>query len=111
MCGVVGDVDGLVDQQHGDPVIDAVRTAKPGVVEEFVADEQQGSAVLRADQDVEQFLVEGHGDQPAGTGMAGACVTGMPAMEPPLAAACCAARACILRWWVIVSLSASTSGV
>ncbi len=63
MLGVIGDLDRLVDQQHRNSVVDAVCAAKPRVVQEFLmagVDQQQGTAVLRADQDAEQLLVE-HG--------------------------------------------------
>jgi hypothetical protein len=40
MLGVVGDVDGLVDEQHRNAVLDAVGATQPGVIEELVVDEE-----------------------------------------------------------------------
>ena len=60
MLGVVGHRDGLVDEQHRDAVLDAVRAAKPRVVEELVVDQQQGPAVLWADEDAQQLFVKHH---------------------------------------------------
>jgi len=61
MLGVVGHRDRLVDEQNRDAVLDAVRAAKPGVIEELVVDQQQRPAVLRANQDAEQLFVEHNG--------------------------------------------------
>ena len=64
MLGIVGHRDRLVDQKHGDAVLDAVRAAQPRVVEEFLmagVDQKQWPAVLRADQDAQQFVVEHDG--------------------------------------------------
>ena len=62
MLGVVGDVDGFVDKQHRNAVLDAIGATQPGVVKELVVDKEQRSAVLRADQDAQQFLVKHNGD-------------------------------------------------
>ena len=40
MLGVVGDVDGLVDEQHRNAVLDAVGATQPGVVEELVVNKE-----------------------------------------------------------------------
>lgn len=61
MLSVVGHRDSLVDEKHRNAVLDAVRTAKPGVVEELVADQQQRPAVFRADEDAQQLFVEHEG--------------------------------------------------
>ena len=58
MLGIVGHRDSFVDEQHGDAVLDPVRATKPRVVEELVVNQQQRPAVLRTDQDAQQFLVE-----------------------------------------------------
>ena len=58
MLGVVGHRDCLVDEKHRDAVLDAVRAAKPGVVEALVVDQQQRPAVFRADEDAQQSFVE-----------------------------------------------------
>lgn len=65
MLGVVGHGYGLVDEQHGDAILDAVDAAQPRVVKQFViADQQKWPAVLRTSQDAEQFLVKHESDQP-----------------------------------------------
>lgn len=58
MFSVTGDGDRLVDQQHGNAVLDAVRAPKPRVVEELVVNQQKRAAVLRAYQDAQQLVVE-----------------------------------------------------
>jgi hypothetical protein len=58
MLGVVGHSDRLVDEQHRDAVLDAVRAPKARVVEELVVDQQQWPAVLRAHEDAQQFFVK-----------------------------------------------------
>lgn len=58
MFGVIGHRDRLVDEKHWDAVLDAIRTTEPRVVEELVADQQQGPAVFRAYEDAQQFFVE-----------------------------------------------------
>ena len=60
MLGVVGHSDRLVDKQNRDAVLDPVRAAQPRVVEEIVANQQQRTTVLRADENAQQFFVE-HG--------------------------------------------------
>jgi len=40
MLAVVGDVDGLVDEQHRNAVLDPVGASQPGVIEELVVDEE-----------------------------------------------------------------------
>ena len=60
MLGIVGHRDSFVDEQHGDAVLDAVRATKPRVVEELVVDQQQGPAVLWADEDAQQLFVKHH---------------------------------------------------
>jgi hypothetical protein len=67
MFGVIGHRDRLVDEEHRDAVLDAVRAPKPGVVEKLaravlfaqalIGDHQERPAVLRADEDAQQFLV------------------------------------------------------
>ena len=57
MLGVVGHLDGLIDQQHGNAVLDAVGTPQSRVVEELIVDEKQWPAILRAHEDAQQFLV------------------------------------------------------
>jgi hypothetical protein len=64
MLGIVGHRDRFVDEQHWDAVLDPVRATKPRVVEELVVNQQQRPAVLRADQDAQQFFVE-HGRRSA----------------------------------------------
>ena len=61
VLGIVGHGNGLVDEQHRDAVLDAVGTPQPGVVQKFVVNEQQRSAVFRTDQDAQQFFVEHDG--------------------------------------------------
>jgi len=46
---VGSDVDGLINQQYWNPVVDAVGLVQPGVVEHIV-DEQQWSPIGRAHQ-------------------------------------------------------------
>jgi hypothetical protein len=58
MLGLVGHRDRFVDEQDRDAVLDAVRAAKPRVVEELVVNQQQRPAVLRADEDAQKFFVE-----------------------------------------------------
>jgi hypothetical protein len=68
MLGVVGHSDRLVDEQHRDAVLDAVRAPKARVVEELaravlfaqalIVDQQQWPAVLRAHEDAQQFFVK-----------------------------------------------------
>ncbi len=62
MLGVVGDVDGFVDEQYRNAVLDAIGATQPGVVEELVVNQEQRSAVLWADQDAQQFFVQHDGD-------------------------------------------------
>ena len=52
-------VDGLVDQQHRDAVLDAVGLVQARVVEHSV-DQQQRTPVSRAHQDAQELVVE-HG--------------------------------------------------
>jgi len=61
MLGVVGHDYGFIDEQHGNAVLDPIRSSEPGVVEEFVINQKQRSAVLWADQDAQQFFVEHNG--------------------------------------------------
>ena len=64
--GVIRHGDGLVDQEHGDSILDAVAATQPRVVEQLiVADQQEWPTVLGADQDVQQLFVE-HGKRSAG---------------------------------------------
>jgi hypothetical protein len=58
MLAVIGHGDGLVDEQHRDAVLDAVGTPKTRVVQEFVVNQKQWPAVLRADEDAQQFVIE-----------------------------------------------------
>src|SRR6478672_13739853 len=58
MLGVVRHRDRLVDEKHRNAVFDAVRTAKPGVIEELVVDQQQRPTIFRADEDAQQLFVE-----------------------------------------------------
>jgi len=58
MLGVVGHRDRLVDEKHWDAVLDAIGAAKSRVVEVLVTDQQKGPAVLRADQNAQQFVVD-----------------------------------------------------
>ena len=60
MFGLVGHRDRLVDEKHGDAVVNAVSPAKPRVVEELVVHQQQLPAVFRADEDAQQFFVKRH---------------------------------------------------
>ena len=53
------DVDGLVDQQHRDAILDAVSLVQARVVEHTV-DQQQRTPVSRAHQDAQELVVE-HG--------------------------------------------------
>ena len=62
---VVGHVDGLVDQQNGDAVVDSVGPAQPGVVQ-YVVHVQQRPTVCRTDQNAQQLLVELRHDQRGG---------------------------------------------
>ena len=62
MFGVIGDGDRLVDEQNRDAVLDAIRTPQPWVVQAFVVNQQERSAVLRTDQDAQQFVIEHVGD-------------------------------------------------
>ena len=62
MLGIVGHGDGFVDEQHRNAVLDAIGATQPGVVEELVVNQEQRSAVLWADQDAQQFLVQHDGD-------------------------------------------------
>ncbi len=50
-CSASSSRDGLVDQQDGNAVLDAVRTAQPRVVQHSSSTQQQRPAVRRADQD------------------------------------------------------------
>jgi hypothetical protein len=68
MFGVIGHLDGLVDEKYRDAVLDAVRAAEPSVVEELaravlfaqalIGDQQERPAVFRADEDAQQLFVE-----------------------------------------------------
>ena len=60
MFGVVSHRDRLVNEKHRNAVLDSIRAAQPRVVEVLVIDQQQGPAVLRADENAEQFFVD-HG--------------------------------------------------
>ena len=53
MLGIVGDAHRLVDQEHGNAVLDAIGAPKPRVVEELVVNQQERAAVLRAYQDAQ----------------------------------------------------------
>jgi hypothetical protein len=58
MFRVVGDGDCLVDEQHGDAVLDPVCPPKTRVVQALVVDEKQRPAILRADEDAQELFVE-----------------------------------------------------
>ena len=58
MLCVVGDIDRLVDEQHGDAVLDPVHPPKTWVVEALVVNEEQRPAILRADEDAQELFVE-----------------------------------------------------
>jgi len=60
MFGIVGHRDGLVDKKHRDAVVDAIRAAQSRVVQKLVIDQQQRPAILRADENAQQFFVD-HG--------------------------------------------------
>ena len=70
-------VDGFVDQQHRDPVVNSVGLVQAGVVED-VADQQEGSTVDRAHQDAEKSLVQHCGYGVVGRMTGGAGAAGIP---------------------------------
>lgn len=101
------DVHGLIDQQHRNPILDAVGLVQPWVVEPVV-DEQQRAAIRRADQDVQELRVHatvyGVG---AGGGAAGGVATTLTGLPGPGAApAPIAAPFCWDCAWVRMSICA-----
>lgn len=58
MFCVVGDGDRLVDEQHRNTVVDAIRAPKARVVQALVAHQKQRPAVLWADEDAQELFVE-----------------------------------------------------
>lgn len=61
MLGIVGHDDRLVDEQDRYVVFDAISTSQPWVVQIFGVNQQKRPAVLRTDQDAQQFFVEHDG--------------------------------------------------
>lgn len=58
MLRVVGDSDRLVDEQHGDAVLNSIDAPKTRVVQALIVDEKQRPAILRADEDAQELFVE-----------------------------------------------------
>lgn len=72
------DLDRLIDEEHRNAVLDAVRLVQAGVVQDLV-NEYQRTTVGRAHQDFHQLVVE------HGYGLAGWPITG--AVLPPMVGA------------------------
>ena len=60
MLGIVGDGSRLIDQQNRYAPLDAIDTSQPRVIEALIGHVEQRTAILRADEYVQQPLVESH---------------------------------------------------
>lgn len=74
---------GVIGQQNRNAVLDGIRLAQARVVE-AVIDQQERTAIGRADQDAEQFRVEHvrQGVAGGGAGIIGAAAAGSTAPDP-----------------------------
>jgi hypothetical protein len=69
MLRVIGHIGSFIDEKNRHTVLDAIGAPQSGVVQQLVADQQERSPVLGADENTQQLFVEHEGSDQPGLGM------------------------------------------